>query len=44
MVEAASLDPKTFEQPKREELDSITFEQYCRDTGAGAQALNTARV
>jgi monoamine oxidase len=44
IVEAASLDPRTFEQPMRTELDSITFEQYCRDAGAGAQARQTARV
>jgi monoamine oxidase len=43
-VEAASLDPKSFEKPKRDELDSITFEQFCRDAGAGTQALQTARV
>lgn len=44
LVEAASLDPKSFEQPRRDELDSITFEQYCRNAGADAQALQTARV
>lgn len=43
-VEATSLDPRSFEQPRRDELDSITFEQYCRDAGADTQALQTARV
>ncbi|KAH8665410.1 hypothetical protein BGZ61DRAFT_401516 [Ilyonectria robusta] len=44
MVEAASLDPENFQQPKRGELDSMTFEQWCRDAGAGTRALHTARL
>jgi monoamine oxidase len=44
LTEAASLDPKNFIQPEREKLDSITFEQWCRSTGVGTQALQTARV
>lgn len=43
-VEAASLDPATFRKPKRDELSSITFEQFCRNAGAGTKALYTARV
>lgn len=44
MVEAASLDPNTFREPKRGELDKISLEQWCRDSGAGTEALLTARV
>ncbi|KAH8893573.1 monoamine oxidase [Thozetella sp. PMI_491] len=43
-VEAASLQPENFKQPKRTELDNITFEQWCRDGGAGRLALLTARL
>lgn len=38
------MDVKSFEQPKRDELDGITFEQYCRNAGADTRALQTARV
>lgn len=44
MVESASLNPESFQGLKREELDSITLEQWCRDFGAGSKALQTARV
>ncbi|KPM41739.1 hypothetical protein AK830_g4852 [Neonectria ditissima] len=44
MVETASLDHATFDQPKRGELDSINFEQWLRDSGAGTRALQTARL
>jgi monoamine oxidase len=44
LTEAASLDPQTYLQPRRDELDSITFEQWCHNAGAGYQALLTARV
>ncbi|KAF7563566.1 hypothetical protein G7046_g587 [Stylonectria norvegica] len=44
MVEAASLNPENFKQPKRGELDDITFDQWCRDAGAGTRALQTARL
>lgn len=43
-VERASLDPETFEKPKCDELDTISLEQYCKDLGAGPEALLTARV
>lgn len=43
-VEAASLDAKTFEQPRRSQLDDISFERFCRDAGAGSKALQMARV
>ncbi|EXJ89398.1 hypothetical protein A1O3_02465 [Capronia epimyces CBS 606.96] len=42
--EAASLDPETFKQPKRGELDRITLEQWCRNAGATDLALKTAAV
>ncbi|UQC76716.1 flavin containing amine oxidoreductase [Colletotrichum lupini] len=44
VVEAASLDPASYRQPERARLDGITFEQFCRDAGAGTRALNTARL
>jgi monoamine oxidase len=44
MVEAASLDPETFKQPRRGELDSISFDQWIRESGGGAKALLTARL
>lgn len=44
MVEAASLSPESFKQPKRGELDSVTFEQWCRDAGAGSRSLETVRL
>ncbi|KAH7407247.1 monoamine oxidase [Cadophora sp. MPI-SDFR-AT-0126] len=43
-VERASLDSKTFEEPICRELDGISFEQYCKNLGAGPEALLTARV
>lgn len=43
-IEAASLDPKTFEGPQRAHLASISLERYCRDAGAGTKALQTATV
>ncbi|KAM0414596.1 hypothetical protein ACHAPT_013557 [Fusarium lateritium] len=43
-VEAASLDGDNFKQPKRGELDRITFEEWLRNAGAGKRALLTARV
>ncbi|KAH6721830.1 monoamine oxidase [Leptodontidium sp. MPI-SDFR-AT-0119] len=43
-VERASLDPETFEKPKCDELNTISLEQYCKDLGAGPEALLTARV
>ncbi|KAE8376135.1 hypothetical protein BDV26DRAFT_305759 [Aspergillus bertholletiae] len=43
-VETASLDPGTFTHSQREALDQITFEQFCRDAGAGTKALQTARL
>lgn len=44
MVETASLSQETFKQPKRGELDNITFEQWCRYAGAGTRSLETARL
>ena len=44
MVEAASLSAETFKQPMRGELDKVTFEQWCRDAGAGARSLETVRL
>ncbi|CZR65784.1 related to amine oxidase [Phialocephala subalpina] len=44
MAEAASLNPETFQKPKRDELDSISLEQWCRDFGVGTKSLLTARV
>ncbi|KAH7357154.1 monoamine oxidase [Rhexocercosporidium sp. MPI-PUGE-AT-0058] len=43
-VEKASLDSGTFEKPRCVELDAISLEQYCKDLGAGPEALMTARV
>ncbi|KAH7134533.1 monoamine oxidase [Dactylonectria estremocensis] len=43
-VEEASLNQENFQQPKRGELDSMTFEQWCRNAGAETRALNTARL
>ncbi|KAK0100714.1 hypothetical protein ONS95_007165 [Cadophora gregata] len=43
-VEKASLDPETFEKPLCDYLDGMSFEQYCKDLGACAEALFTARV
>ncbi|KEF60173.1 uncharacterized protein A1O9_05023 [Exophiala aquamarina CBS 119918] len=44
MVETASLSLETFKQPKRGELDCVSFEQWCRDSGAGARSLETVRL
>ena len=44
MVEAASLNPETFKNPKNGELDNISLEQWCQDSGADRQAILTARV
>lgn len=44
IVESASLSPDTFNGPIRNKLNGITFEQFCRDAGAGTRALQTARV
>ncbi|PVH79442.1 amine oxidase [Cadophora sp. DSE1049] len=43
-VERASLDLDTFRNPISKRLDGISFEQYCKDLGAGPEALLTARV
>ncbi|CAI6099638.1 unnamed protein product [Clonostachys chloroleuca] len=43
-VEQASLNPDNFKQPKRAQLDEITFDQWLRNEGAGERALLTARV
>ncbi|KAF4460104.1 hypothetical protein FALBO_13132 [Fusarium albosuccineum] len=43
-VEAASLDSSNFKQPKRAELDELTFEEWLQNAGAGKRALLTARV
>ncbi|KAF5010055.1 hypothetical protein FDECE_3773 [Fusarium decemcellulare] len=43
-VEAASLDSSNFKQPKRAELDKLTFDEWLRNAGAGKRALLTARV
>ncbi|KUL90207.1 hypothetical protein ZTR_02135 [Talaromyces verruculosus] len=43
-VEEASLNPENFRQPKRADLDSLTFDQWLRQAGAGPKALLTARV
>ncbi|KAG4435717.1 hypothetical protein IFR05_008803 [Cadophora sp. M221] len=43
-IERASLNPETFEKPKCDQLDAISFEQYCKDLGAGPEAFLTARV
>lgn len=43
-VEAASLDPNTFKQPTRSEIDKLSFEQWCRNNGAGKRALQTATL
>ncbi|KAF7590673.1 hypothetical protein BBP40_002565 [Aspergillus hancockii] len=43
-VEATCLNPKTFKQPQRATLDSLTFEQWLRDAGAGTHALQTATL
>ncbi|PNS21537.1 hypothetical protein CAC42_896 [Sphaceloma murrayae] len=43
-VERASLDPATFEQPQRSETDKLSFEQWCRNAGAGKRALQTATL
>ena len=44
MIEAASLDPKTFKQPKRQELDSISLDQWVRESEASIRAQQTARL
>lgn len=43
-MQAASLNPDTFSPSRREYLDQITLEQCCRNLGAGAKALQTARL
>ncbi|KAL2682300.1 hypothetical protein Neosp_006750 [[Neocosmospora] mangrovei] len=44
LVEESSLAETTYRQPQRAQLDNITFEQFCRERGAGEKALNTARL
>ncbi|KAB8071814.1 hypothetical protein BDV29DRAFT_11837 [Aspergillus leporis] len=43
-VEATCLNPKTFMEPHRAALDSLTFEQWLRDAGAGTRAIQTATL
>lgn len=43
-VERASLDAETFQKPMCDKLDEISFEQYCKNLGAGPEALLTARA
>jgi monoamine oxidase len=43
-VETASLDAANFIQPKRAEIDRLTFEQWCRGQIDNPQALRTATV
>ncbi|KAK6375712.1 hypothetical protein LTS17_007534 [Exophiala oligosperma] len=42
--EAASFDPESFKEPRRTELDNITFERWCVRNGATEVALRTATV
>lgn len=43
-MEAASLNRNNFRPPNRSRLDQLTFEQWCRQTGATTKALQTAAV
>lgn len=38
------MNPENFQQPKRSELDKLTFEQWCRATTTSPQALRTAKL
>ncbi|KAF4548380.1 Flavin containing amine oxidoreductase-like protein 3 [Elsinoe fawcettii] len=43
-VEVTCLDPDTFKQPLRSEIDNLSFEQWCRNVGAGRRAIQTATL
>lgn len=44
MVQAASLDESSFQQPRRAELDAVNLEQFIRQSGGGDRAVQTARL
>lgn len=44
LIEQKSLDPETFKQPQRAELDALNLEQFIRNSGGGDRAVQTARL